>query len=207
MIENYEKLPNGLVRQKEIGNLIEYDDSYISTYESFGEIGYRMSYLRYGHIIGMIKEIPESILDVGYGSGDFLRACTNSVKKCYGNDISGHQLPEGIEFIDDITSQHFDVITFFDSLEHFECIDFVKNLDCKYVIISVPECHYFSDEWFDSWKHRKPNEHLWHFNKESLINFMNENGFECIGVSNVEDIIRKPVDENPNILTGVFKKN
>jgi hypothetical protein len=42
-----------------------------------------------------------------------------------------------------------------------EDIEFVKDLKCHYVCISLPWCHYFSDEWFETWKHRKPNEHLW----------------------------------------------
>jgi hypothetical protein len=94
----------------------------------------------------------------------------------------------------------------FDVLEHFDDIYTIKKIKTNYFIISIPECHYFSDEWFTSWKHRKPDEHIWHFNSKSLINFMNEIEFEVVCFSNVEDVIRKSNDNHSNIMTGIFKK-
>jgi hypothetical protein len=98
------------------------------------------------------------------------------------------------------------VISFFDVLEHFEEIDFVKDLDCNYVYISLPWCHNFSEEWFMDWKHRRPDEHLWHFNEKSIENFFNEMGYDMVDYSNVEDLIRVSGEEYPNILTCIFKK-
>ena len=74
----------------------------------------------------------------------------------------------------------YDIITFFDSLEHFEDIEFVKDLKCSAICISVPYCYYKDDAWFEEWKHRRPNEHLWHFDKNSLENFMRRMGFVLI---------------------------
>jgi hypothetical protein len=73
--------------------------------------------------------------------------------------------------------------------------------------VSLPNCHYFSDEWFETWKHRRPNEHLWHFNETSLINFMNEIGYSKVNICNIEDTIRKHSHDYSNILTGIFKKD
>ena len=56
------------------------------------------------------------------------------------------------------------------------------------------------------WKHRRPDEHLWHFNEKSIVNFFNESNFELVKVSNVEDVIRKGDYEYENILTCIFKK-
>ena len=100
----------------------------------------------------------------------------------------------------------YEVITFFDSLEHMENIEFVKDLNVKYACISVPDCHYFSDEWFDTWKHRKPDEHLWHFNETSLKKFMDRMGYGVINTCNVEDVTRENGQDYTNILTGIFKK-
>ena len=72
--------------------------------------------------------------------------------------------------------------------------------------ISLPWCHNFSDEWFENWKHRRPDEHLWHFNQKSIEKFFNEMGFDMVVYSDIEDTIRKPSDEHPNILTCIFKK-
>ena len=184
-----------------------YDTDYVnSRYNSYGELGPRMAYLRLGHLVGSLGLIPESIMDIGYGNGDFLKACKNIIKSCYGSDVSGYPLPANINFIQDPFSIEVDVITFYDVLEHFDDIYVIKNLKCKYVVISVPECHYNSDNWFNEWKHRRPDEHLWHFNKISLKNFMLEIGFELINYTNIEDVIRKPGNDQTNILTGVLKK-
>jgi SAM-dependent methyltransferase len=208
-MENYRIENNGLIHQINIKK-IHYDVDYINNrYNCYKDLVEKMSYLRYGYLIGTIKNIPDSILDVGYGNGNFLEICSKTIKNCYGSDISGYPVLDNIKKInyEQIFNYKFDVICFFDSLEHFDDIYFLKKLNCNYIYISVPECHNFSDEWFDKWKHRRENEHLWHFNKSSMKNFMNEQGYDLISFSNMEDIIRKPIDENGNILTGIFKKN
>jgi hypothetical protein len=206
--EYYDVLPNGLIHQKKIINEIKkYDFEYVNDrYNLYGDQCDMMSYLRYGFLMGAIKEIPKSILDVGYGNGSFLKICKNSIKTCYGNDISGYPLPKNVYFVDDITKNYYDVISFFDVLEHFGDINIIKKLNCKYIYISVPECHFINKEWFWNWKHRRPDEHLWHFNIDSITSFFKTNGFDLVSSSNVEDIIRKPSDETSNILSCVFRK-
>jgi hypothetical protein len=205
MLDNYKILKNGVIKQLDINNQVDYNIDYVTnSYDNYGEKVNYISFLRLGYLLGVINEIPNSILDVGYGNGAFLKACKNIIKNCYGNDVSDYNLPMDINFVSDIFSQHYDVITFFDSLEHFHDINFVKDLKCKYVLISVPCCHYYSDEWFENWKHRRPDEHIFHFNENSLNEFMVECGFQKMSNSFVEDTIRK--GEKKNILTGIFKK-
>lgn len=206
MLKNYDVDLNGVIYQKE-KMPIPYNTEYISNrYDSYGEYSNYMSYLRLGYVIGALNYVPNSLLDIGYGNGNFLKVCKTLIKECYGNDISGYPLPDNCTFIEDITSRHFDVITFYDSLEHFVDISFVKDLKCNYVCISVPWCHYHSDDWFNTWKHRRENEHLYHFNDLSLKKYMQEMGFELVTYSNIEDSIRKGVNSDKNILTAIFKK-
>lgn len=208
MIQNYKLLDNGVIKQINIVNSIkEYNIKYVSErYNTYDEKRMQMSYLRLGYLLGVIGEDITKILDVGYGNGDFLKASSSVISQCYGNDISGYPLPDGCKFVKDIFSEIFDVVCFFDCLEHFEDIYFVSKLRTKYVYISLPWCHYHSDEWFKHWKHRRIDEHLWHFNDISLVNFMNEMGYENISISNVEDTIRQSDSIDKNILTGIFKK-
>ena len=207
MLENYELLDNGIIKQKQIFKKMNYGIDYSTTrYDSYGELTNYMSYLRYGYLIGSIGRLPTSIVDVGYGNGSFLKVCKETIPDCYGFDISEYPVPIGCTKIDNLDS-FFDIITFFDSLEHFEDISFVKNLKCNYIYISVPHCHYFSDDWFADWKHRRPDEHLWHFNENSLVNFMESCGFSKINITNLEDNIRKSANSYQNILVGIFKKN
>lgn len=207
MIENYEKLSDGRIKQINYAPF-EYGYNYSNNYNTplYIQNSIHISYLRYAYLVGAINKTPNSILDVGYGNGDFLSIASTQVKQCYGYDISNYPVPVGCHKSDSMLNKFYDVITFFDSLEHFSDISFVENLKCSFICISLPWCHYFSDEWFESWKHRKPDEHLWHFNFESLISFMKSSGFSYITHSNIEDQIRKHKFDYPNILTAVFKK-
>ncbi len=206
MLDNYSKSVDGVVYQVD-KNHIDYDKEYVNTrYVKYGELPTYMGYLRLGNIIGSLRRVPTSILDVGYGDGSFLKVCSNIIPKCYGYDISTYPIPEGCKQVKSFLDESYDVITFFDSLEHFEDIDFVRDLKCNAVCISVPHCHYKNDEWFKNWKHRRPNEHLWHFDKPSLKTFMHRMGYELVSYSNVEDTIRKNNKDESNILTCIFKK-
>lgn len=207
MLQNYELTQDGVIKQqsfKPYNYDIEYSDSRYSHFSDRGNI----LNLRLGYIIGSIGKMPDSLMDVGYGTGDFLLCCKDSIKNLYGNDIQpAYPLPEGINFVEDITKQEVEVITFFDSLEHFADIEFVKNLKCSYAIISLPWCtNGLEDSWFENWKHRKPDEHLYHFTEKSLERFMNRQGFEMINYCNIEDKVRKDSTLIPNILTASFKK-
>ena len=202
MLDGYTKLDNGVIFQSDLKCTMKYDDTYIQkSYKDDAMLN--IAYLRLGFLLGAGIE-KGSILDVGYGFGHFLKLCKKFGFDTYGIEVNDHD-------ISDFASkgsfdQYYDTITFFDSLEHFQSIDFVKDLKCKNLIISLPWCHYFSDEWFKNWKHRKYGEHLWHFSESSLINFLNEQGFKINVISNVEDSLRTPVDEHQNILTVVANK-
>jgi len=207
MIENYEVFPCGVIKQI-TKKSFNYGYEYSNKYNQLGELGIQMSYLRLGYIIGSIGHIPNNILDVGYGNGDFLKISSNVISNCYGSDVTrDYPIPDNCTFVNDIYETDYEVVCFFDVLEHFENIYDIKKLKAKYIIDSLPNCHNFSDDWFYNWKHRKPNEHLWHFNEKSLILFMKEIGYDLINTCSIEDVIRKHGHDYSNILTGIFKKN
>jgi hypothetical protein len=207
MLENYKLLETGVIKQINIKPFV-YNYNYSNNYNSHGEKNNYLNYLRLGVLLGNIGYTPDSIVDVGYGNGAFLKICTSKIKNVYGCDVSDYPVPDGCKKIELHEINKADVVCFFDSLEHFEDISFVKNIDTKYIFISVPWCHYLSDEWFKNWHHRKENEHLYHFNEDSLKKFFNESGYECIYTGSFEDIIRfnSTVHPLPNILSCIFKK-
>lgn len=173
---------------------------------NYGQQSHYLSYLRLGFLKAHIP-CSHSILDVGYGNGDFLRACQRHFTVCAGNDLIDDYLPENCVNERDILANEYDVITFYDALEHFEDINFLHKLKCKYLVISLPNCKYPSDEtWLSTWKHLKPDEHLHHMNEESLSQFLVASGYEVKCVSYYEDIIRKDPKLENNILTIIAKK-
>lgn len=206
-LTNYTKLGNGIIKQLNVEN-IEYNFEYSNKYNNYGEKANYISYLRLGVLLGNLDKTPNSILDVGYGNCSFLNAAKTIIPNCYGYDISDYPVDSNITRVDTMFGKHYDVISFFDSLEHFTEIDFIQKLDCDYITISLPWCHYFTDDWFMNWYHRRPNEHLWHFNDTSLVNFFAENNFKNIYLGDYEDAIRKNGDTGkyPNILSAIFKR-
>lgn len=207
MLNNYILDANGIIKQNVVETVITYGKEYVlNSYNKYGELAHYISYLRYGYLIATLQKTPTTILDFGYGNGAFLKVCRNVIPNCFGYDIGEYDVPDKCIRINNIYNQYFNVVTFFDSLEHVDDIYFLNKINCDYIMISVPECHYLSDEWFKNWKHRRENEHIWHFSREALINFMNGQGYKLMNISNIEDVIRKPIDENTNIITGIFKK-
>jgi len=147
MLENYTKLKNGLIKQKSyFSKKKDYNQGYVEErYNSYGEFSVRMSFLRLGFLLGAVNEELIKILDVGYGNGDFINCAKEFIPSCYGNEINGYHIPDGCEFVSDVFCEKFDVVCFFDVLEHFDDIYEIENIKTKYMFISVPECHYHSD--------------------------------------------------------------
>lgn len=207
MLENYIQLENGVIKQLNV-NKIAYDYTYSNKYNNYGENANYISYLRLGVLLGLLKKTPSSLVDVGYGNGAFLKSCQTLIPKLYGCDLSDYPVPDGCKKIEFTDISNVDVTCFFDSLEHFDDITVIKDLDTKYIFISVPWCHNFSDEWFEKWYHRRENEHLYHFSEEALKKFFAECGYDCLYTGCYEDSIRVNATVKPfaNILSGLFVK-
>jgi len=206
MLENYSINEDGLIYQVEKKGFT-YDEEYVKDrYDTYGELNNYMSHLRLGYILGSIKDKINSVLDIGYGNGSFLKTSKKIIPNCYGYDVTGYEIPKGCEFVEDWTNLNVDLITFFDVLEHFENPYIIKDLNVKYIVLSFPWCHYISDEWFKEWKHRRPNEHLWFFNEKNIYNFAKSTGYEVINHCNIEDTIRGQNINLENILTVCLKK-
>ena len=207
MLSNYRIDSNGVIQQTNILT-IQYDHDYVEQRYNSYPTGKSMAHLRLGYLLGVLKEFkPKSILDVGYGNGDFLEVASKFIEDCSGFDIPpAYPLSDNIKTIQNMYTDTYDVVCFFDSLEHFHNIYEIKKLKTKYVYISLPWCHNFSNDWFENWKHRRPNEHIWHFDLNSLKSFFLSLGYEYITHSAVEDIIRQPEEKGvPNILTAIFQ--
>ena len=189
---------------------INYSDEYLETYTRMKEKCDKLSQLRLEFIKEYSSDV-ESLLDFGSGDGNFLEIASKSLKNTYSYDVFPKEFDHSQTLTrDEVFEKKFDLVTFYDSLEHTkDPFNIISSLKTKFVVISLPHCH-IKDKghsWFMDWKHRKYNEHLHHFDAQSLKDMMNSYGYDLVKKSNYEDQIRTPYDKTlQNILTCMFKK-
>ncbi|MGN6438403.1 MAG: hypothetical protein ACTHMM_17805 [Agriterribacter sp.] len=185
-----------------------YDAAYSATYdtEAYRAGSNVLQALRIGFVTAAHGQRVNSILDAGYGNGAFMQFAKTHIPNVYGHDVTGVMVP-GCYIMPEFVKA--DVGTFWDVLEHFPSLDFVKDLPFETICLSLPYCHMITQgkEWFDVvYKHRKPDEHIRHFNEFSLSSLMDSYGWKTIAVSGHEDIVRKSTHGLQNILSMAFKR-
>lgn len=203
----YEIQPTGVIYQTDHRPYV-YDAEYSAIYDK--ELYRRgndiLQSMRYGFACAAHGRKINSIMDVGYGNAAFIDFVKQHVPYVYGYDITGvplngaYQMPEMVKA---------DCYCFWDVLEHFPSLDFLHTLPTETICISLPYCHFQTEgkDWFETkYKHRKPDEHIRHFNQFSLCNELALYGWKCISVSAHEDIIRKSTHGLQNILSAAFKR-
>lgn len=174
-----------------------YDLDYVAPYLQKPEVA--MSHLRMGFLKGFVKQ--GKLLDVGYGTGAFLRTASTAGFEAYGCDI--HGVDRGIVEKPLVSEDEWDAVTFFDSLEHFPDLNVIRELSrrARLILVSLPK----TPDSFPAckkWRHYKPGEHLHYFSEGSLARLFHPK--QCRAVSDVEDVVRGRLDGRQNILTAVF---
>ncbi|MFD2053812.1 class I SAM-dependent methyltransferase [Mesorhizobium calcicola] len=214
MLDNYEVDRFGVIHQIDF-TPIKYDKQYISYYEDLSDRTIKLGYQRLGWVLGLTGEIPRSVLEIGYGTGTFVEAAKIAgVADCAGCDIAEFPLPKGVSFVDwdEALANSWDLVAMFDVLEHIPDLGFLARLKARHLAIAVPYCRWRElgadgDAWFRTWRMRLPNEHLHHFDPDSLVALLAHSGFHCVTLNCFEDGIRlRPGEVGPNILSGFFRK-
>ena len=183
----------------------------MSYYQNLSDRTIKLGYQRLGWLLGQLDRIPESVLEFGYGTGTFIEAAKiTGVPRCIGCDIADYPLPEGVEYMnwEQALAEDWDVVAMFDVLEHVPDLGFLSQLRTNYLVLAVPFCRWreLGDEWFRDWRMLLPNEHLHHFDDQSLPRMMDHFGFDCLSINTFEDGIRlRPGETGPNILSGLFR--
>ena len=211
MLENYRIDEFGVIHQVEWKPKV-YDKEYLTYYEGLRDRTIKLGYQRLGWIVGLLRELPSSVLEMGYGLGTFLEAaCLAGVPDCYGYDVARYPLPDGCYFIewDDLLKREWDLVALFDVLEHIPDLSFLEELKTRSIAIAVPNCRWkeLGDEWFRDWRMRLPDEHLHHFDQESLTRLMDHYHYQCQDINTLEDGLRlREGETGPNILSAFFSK-
>lgn len=151
------------------------------------------------------------LLDVGYGNGEFIRIARKAGWDAWGYDVNptpyagvrAARLPNEPNW-----PIRYRVITFFDSLEHFEDLTHARWVShaADWLLLSFPAMP-SSFPFEKEWKHYRPGEHHLYFDPEGLARVFSHNGrrAELVYRSNPEDCIRKPEGSGPNIWTVALR--
>lgn len=133
-------------------------------------------------LINSFNTESKTILDVGAGTGDFLKVCKKNNWDAYGIEPSDKARKIAVEKeinlkqdISELKNELFDVITLWHVLEHIpnliEYIDQLKKLlkPNGVLLIAVPNYKSYDAEYYkEYWAAFDVPRHLWHFSKESI---------------------------------------
>ena len=183
-------VPKNLASYYKSENYISHTDSKKSLLDKVYQIVKNTTLKRKLKLIDSFKTSSKNILDVGAGTGDFLKVCKNSSWTVFGVepnlDARNIAAKKGItlqENLSELKNIQFDVITLWHVLEHVEdlsaYISILNKLLCKdgKLLIAVPnfkseDANYYKEFWaaFDVPRH------LWHFSRTSIFKlFSSEN--------------------------------
>jgi len=185
----------------------KYDQAYSGIYDTpeYQRNSELLQAMRYGFATAAHGNPIISLQDVGYGNGAFMAYAQRHTRLVYGKDVTGYPVPDGCTLSEEY--EDVDVMTFHDCLEHFHNLEFVRNLPCRTLVVSLPNCPMAPDrlDWFENeYPHRKPSEHIYHFSESSLQVTMEALNWRRVATSYHESIIRNR--GRRNILTMAFKR-
>lgn len=177
-----------------------YDAAYVAKYAGYPLT--EISYLR----VGLLKAFVSKgrLLDVGHCRGDFVRAAQRAGFDAWGYDV--HGIDVGVPTVPKLCNgQPWDVVTFFDSLEHFDRLESARALGslAKWIVVACP-CRPASFPAVRDWRHYRPGEHLHYFSRQSLGRLFTRRAL--VLETNAEDAVRGQRGSATNIATYIFRK-
>lgn len=147
------------------------------------------------------------VLDYGSGPGAFNAHGPDCFQK-FNYDInatcgfteriweSGHTTPENTPI---------NVLTMWDSIEHIpNFYGEIQDINAEWLFITTPNVDSVTGP-FEFWKHRRPKEHIYYFQKDGLEVILEDLGYQVLECNYDEGALRDP--KNPSaILTLVARK-
>lgn len=161
--------------------MIQYDWKYYEhMLEMYSPTAQKIVGMRWSFVYDILKEI-KNVLDYGCGCNFFSMFAPPNIQidSFDIGHINGRQYPQT-----GIRRKRYDLITFWDVLEHVDWIQFPDaNIlsmmqKTKYIAATVPVLP--EGQSLKEWKHYKPGEHLTYFTKETLNLFFSTNGFSLV---------------------------
>jgi hypothetical protein len=130
------------------------------------------------------------ILDYGSGPGWFRALKPDTEKMTEVDTYDLNPWPQT-----GINHTKYDLITFWDVIEHFsdmeEVFRTIERVGADYVAITTPVMG--PDTVLEVWKHYKPGEHFLYFTEEELIKLFEDHGYKKIRSGYPECAIREDI--------------
>lgn len=128
-----------------------------------------------------------TLLDVGIGDGAFLRACEDD-RGAPWVDVAGCDVnPAAIAYLEkrgQLGSFEepggFDIVTFWDSLEHIRDPRIPLRAARRVALVSIPIFVDAADARAS--KHYRPDEHFWYFTRRGFVAFAEAQGFDVADI-------------------------
>lgn len=177
-----------------------YDDAYFANYQGLSESpiakalnDFRAAVVtRHALVGGMHGQSQCSLLDVGIGDGAFLRRADEfkawlAASGCDVNPAGVAWLVERGQLSGFEVPASFDMVTFWDSLEHIRDPRPALAAARQVAIVSLPI--FTSAEHAIASKHFKPLEHFWYFTRHGFCQFAEQEGFDVVDVLATESAL------------------
>lgn len=176
-------LEHGMAYQKDHAQLVAYDEAYRAKCEGYegSEIAQRINA---GRIAIVQRHYGDGmVLDVGVGSGEFIKNRPNTV----GYDVN----PAAMDWLKSVgkwvsSPDMWPAYTFFDVLEHVPTPEsyFAGMKSGAYLFTSLP---IFRDLMkIRASKHYRPGEHLYYFSEDGFVRWMAWHGFTLLETDDFE---------------------
>ena len=188
-----------------------YDSKYCEKYVDYSksEINEGLQQLRWDTVLRHVRS--GRLLDIGCGAGAFMKAAPKGFS-VIGQDVNRYCIiyckQIGVEADETSPIETFDVVTMFDSLEHFPVFDIVKYV--RHVlrtggrlVLGIPNFRAELLTNIEEWRHYRPDEHVFGFSETAIYQFCDKFGFECDEANDDESEARPPAG---NISIYVLRK-
>lgn len=174
----------GVAYQSDMSLQVPYDDAYFQkcAAKEGGDVAFRLNLGRCAFVNRWVGP-HEGVLDVGIGTGEFIR---RRHPNTYGTDVN----PRAIDWL----VQHkklapfflFRAFTFWDVLEHVATpeVYFRQMRQGSYVFASIPTFLDLGN--IRASKHYRPGEHLYYWTDQGFVDWMGRYGFTFLEQSDFE---------------------
>ena len=161
---------------------ISHSDSKNSLFDKVYQIVKNHTVKQKLNLLNSFQVTEKKVLDVGAGTGGFLKKCKESNWTIFGvepNIIARkHAATKKIFLVDKLSSlkeRQFDVITLWHVLEHVEnLIEYIENLKSLlkpngYLVVAVPNYKSFDALYYkEYWAAFDVPRHVWHFSQKGI---------------------------------------